>query len=244
MDIRIAGTRTEMGQQAASNIAAAIREQLQKKAHLRIVLAAAPSQSEMLSALITEPNIDWSRITAFHMDEYIGLPADAPQRFGNWLRKAIFDQIPLTAYYLIDPGDDPESACLQYAHHLAEAPIDLVLLGIGENGHLAFNDPPADFEDPLAVKVVELDNVCRQQQVDDGCFATIHDVPRKAISLTIPTLLSGHLLFCCVPGANKREAVKAMVEYPVSGEWPATALRTHPQCTVYLDSESSALLNR
>lgn len=244
MDIRIANTRAEMGRQAGSDIAAALCKGLQEKAHLRIVLAAAPSQSEMLSALIAEPDIDWSRITAFHMDEYIGLPSDAPQRFGNWLRTAIFDRVPFAAYHLIEPGEDPAAACQQYANKLAEATIDLVLLGIGTNGHLAFNDPPADLEDPLAVKEVELDKVCRQQQVDDDCFATIADVPRKAITLTVPTLLSGQRLFCCVPGANKSQAVKAMVEYPISGEWPATALRTHPHCTVYLDRDSSARLNR
>lgn len=244
MDIRIADTRTEMGQQAAADIAVAIRDRLNKKSHLRIVLAAAPSQSEMLSALIVEPGIDWRRITAFHMDEYIGLPATAPQRFANWLREAFFNHVPLAAYHLITPGDDPEAACQEYAHKLAEAPIDFVLLGIGANGHLAFNDPPADLEDPLAVKVVELDEVCRQQQVDDDCFRTLDEVPRKAISLTVPTLLSGQRLFCCVPGANKSTAVQAMVEYPISGEWPATALRTHPHCSVYLDRESSARLNR
>ena len=244
MDIRIANTRTEMGQQAAANIAAAIRDSLQKKPHLRIVFAAAPSQSAMLSALIAEPGIDWRRITAFHMDEYIGLPANAPQRFGNWLREAFFNHVPLAACHLIEPGDDAEAACREYAGKLAEAPIDFVLLGVGANGHLAFNDPPADLEDPLAVKVVELDEVCRQQQVDDDCFATLDEVPRTAISLTVPTLLRGHRLFCCVPGANKSAAVQAMVEYPISGEWPATALRTHPHCTVYLDRESSARLNQ
>lgn len=242
MDIRIASTRAEMGRQAGSDIAAAFRKDLQEKTHLRIVLAAAPSQSEMLSALITEPDIDWSRITAFHMDEYIGLPSAAPQRFGNWLRKAILDRVPLAGYHLIEPGEDPAAACQRYADKLAEAPIDFVLLGIGTNGHLAFNDPPADFHDPLAVKEVELDEVCRQQQVDDDCFATIADVPRKAISLTVPTLLSGERLFCCAPGVHKSKAVKAMVEYPISGEWPATALRAHPHCTVYLDRESSAQL--
>ncbi|QNI37359.1 glucosamine-6-phosphate deaminase [Edaphobacter albus] len=244
MDIRIADTRVEMGRLAASDIADALRKGLQQKSHLRIVLAAAPSQSEMLSALIAKPYIDWSRITAFHMDEYVGLPSDAPQRFGNWLRKVIFDRVPFAAYHLIEPGDDPAAASRQYASKLAEAPIDFVLLGIGANGHLAFNDPPANLEDPLAVKEVELDEICRQQQVDDDCFATISDVPRKAISLTVPTLLSGQRLFCCVPGANKSAAVKAMVEYPISGEWPATALRTHPHCTIYLDRESSARLNR
>jgi len=243
MDIRIANTRTEMGRQAAADIAAAIREGLQKKPHLRIVFAAAPSQSAMLSALIAEPGIDWRRITAFHMDEYIGLPSNAPQRFANWLREAFFNHVPLAACHLIEPGDDAEAACQEYARKLAEAPIDFVLLGIGTNGHLAFNDPPADLEDPLAVKVVELDEVCRQQQVDDACFATLDEVPRTAISLTVPTLLSGQRLFCCVPGANKSAAVQAMVEYPISGECPATALRTHPHCTVYLDRDSSARLN-
>jgi glucosamine-6-phosphate deaminase len=244
MDIHIAPTRKEMGRNAAADIATAIRSELQKKKHLRIVFAAAPSQSEMLAALIKEPGIDWNRITAFHMDEYIGLPIDAPQRFGNWLREAFFNHVPLAAYYLIEPGDDPKATCREYAHKLAEAPIDFVLLGVGANGHLAFNDPPADLEDPFFVKVVELDEVCRQQQVDDDCFATLGDVPRKAISLTVPTLLSGHRLFCCVPGANKSAAVKAMVEYPISGDWPATALRTHSNCIVHLDLDSSAGLKR
>jgi glucosamine-6-phosphate deaminase len=244
MDIHIAATRKEMGKKAAADIAAAIRTALQEKPHLQIIFAAAPSQSEMLSALMIERGIDWGRITAFHMDEYIGLSDNAPQRFGNWLRDAFFDHVPLADYYLIDPGDNPEVTCSEYARKLAEAPIDFVLLGIGANGHLAFNDPPADLEDPLAVKVVKLDEICRQQQVDDDCFAALDDVPTKAISLTVPTLLRGRRLFCCVPGANKSAAVRAMIEDRISGECPATALRTHPHCTVYLDRDSSARLNR
>jgi glucosamine-6-phosphate deaminase len=243
MDIHIATTRAELGREAATDIAEAIRAGLLAKRHLRIVFAAAPSQSEMLAALIQEPDIDWQRITAFHMDEYIGLPKDAPQRFATWLREAIFDRVPFANFHLIEPGDDPDETCREYARKLAEAPIDLVLLGVGANGHLAFNDPPADLSDPLAVKVVELDDVCRQQQVDDECFASFDEVPKKAISLTVPTLLSGHRLFCCVPGSNKSAAVRDMVESPVSGECPATALRKHPRCTVYLDRDSSARLN-
>ena len=206
-----------------------------------MILAAAPSQSEMLAALACEPGIDWHRVTAFHMDEYIDLPEHAPQRFGTWIKQAFFDHVPLAKIHLIKPGTDPEAACLSYALRLAEAPIDLVLLGIGTNGHLAFNDPPADLNDPLAVKLVELDHMCREQQVLDGCFATLDDVPRRAITLTIPTLLSGRELFCCVPGRHKSAAVKAMLESPISGACPATALRTHPRCTVYLDPESSSL---
>jgi glucosamine-6-phosphate deaminase len=177
------------------------------------------------------------------MDEYIDLPETAPQRFGTWLQRTFFDHVPAAKFHLINPGKgkDPSVVCQAYAAILAEAPIDLVLLGIGTNGHLAFNDPPADLNDPLAVKVVELDQMCREQQVLDGCFATLDNVPKRAITLAVPTLLAGHELFCCVPGLHKSEAVKAMMESPISGDCPATALRTHPQCTVYLDPESNSL---
>lgn len=242
MNIRIAATRQEMGWQAAADVAAELRRRLEMQTHVRMIFAAAPSQQEMLDALVRAPDIDWGRITAFHMDEYIGLPADAPQRFGMWLRSAIFDRVGFARVHLIDPSDDAEATCHSYAELLAEAPIDLVALGVGVNGHLAFNDPPADFEDPKEVKVVTLDEVCRQQQVDDGCFASIDDVPREAITLTVPTLLAARRLFCCIPGAGKQVAVHRMVHDPISGECPATALRTHPACTIYLDRESSTML--
>jgi len=244
MNIHIAANRLEMGKLAATDIANAIRVKLQIKPHLRIVFAAAPSQGEMLAALRLEPGIDWQRVIAFHMDEYIGLPEDAPQRFGNWLRDAFFDHVPLAGYHLIAPGADPEATCREYAKLLAEEPIDFVLLGIGANGHLAFNDPPANLNDPLAVKIVELDQVCRQQQVDDECFLALDRVPRKAITLTVPCLLRGEEMFCCVPGKNKAAAVRDMMEYPVSGQVPATALKMHPHCTVYLDPDSSSLLSQ
>jgi glucosamine-6-phosphate deaminase len=198
----------------------------------------------MLSALRLQPGIDWTRITAFHMDEYIGLAPDAPQRFGNWLRNEFFDHVPLASYHLIDPGSDTEATCRDYADKLADAPIDFVMLGIGANGHLAFNDPPADLDDPLSVKMVELDEVCRQQQVDDECFATLDQVPRSAITLTVPSLLRGEQLFCCVPGKNKAEAVRAMMESAIDGQVPATALKGHPRCKVYLDTDSSSLIAR
>ncbi len=241
MKVCLAQSRSELGKLAARDIGVALRKGLSEKPSLRMILAAAPSQSEMLAALACEPDIDWHRVTAFHMDEYLDLPDDAPQRFGTWLERAFFDHVPLAQVHLIKPGTDPEAACRVYASMLAEAPIDAVLLGVGTNGHLAFNDPPADLDDPLAVKVVELDQMCREQQVLDGCFAMLDDVPRRAITLTVPTLLGGRELFCCVPGRHKSAAVKAMMESPISGACPATALRKHPRCTVYLDRESSSL---
>lgn len=240
MKIEVATTRAELGRTAAHDIAAALREGLRRQHRLRLILAAAPSQADMLTELRAESGVDWERVTAFQMDEYIGLSKSAPQRFANWLQDQFVRHIPLGRFEAIDPSADPEAACIAYAALLAKAPIDVVLLGIGTNGHLAFNDPPADLHDPLAVKVVTLDEVCRQQQVLDGCFRTLEEVPQQAITLTIPTLLSGERLFCCVPGLHKRAAVQATLESPISGECPATALRLHPRCTLYLDAESNA----
>jgi glucosamine-6-phosphate deaminase len=241
MRVHIAETRVELGRLAARDIADALREGLRRKDYPRLILAAAPSQSEMLAALRCEPDIDWQRVTAFHMDEYIGLQEDAPQRFANWLKREFIDHLPSIRFEPINPRTDPEAACRAYSALLAEAPIDLVLLGIGTNGHLAFNDPPANLEDPLPVKVVALDQMCREQQVLVGCFSTLDDVPRRAITLTIPTLLAGRELFCCVPGRHKSTAVQAALESPISGDCPATALRTHPRCALYLDRESSSM---
>jgi glucosamine-6-phosphate deaminase len=239
MEVCLTTSRAQLGELAARDIGAAIRRALRRKAHVRMVLAAAPSQGEMLASLHQEPGIDWRRVTAFHMDEYIGLSETAPQRFGNWLKDAFFNHVTLADFHLINPAVNPEAACSAYASLLAEGPIDFVLLGIGTNGHLAFNDPPADLNDPLAVKVVELDAMCREQQVLDGCFVALEEVPKQAVTLTISALMRGHELFCCVPGRHKRAAVKSMMESPISGTCPATILRTHPQCTVYLDPESA-----
>jgi glucosamine-6-phosphate deaminase len=237
--ISISSSRQEMGRNAAADIAADLRSRLQTHPHARIIFAAAPSQSEMLASLVAQPGIDWSRVTAFHMDEYIGLAPDAPQRFGMWLRRAIFDQLPFAAVHLLDPGLDPEAAAAAYADKLAAAPIDIVCLGIGVNGHLAFNDPPANFNDPAAVKVVHLDDVCRRQQVDDGCFPNFESVPTRALTLTVPRLLAADRLYCCVPGAAKREAVRRALYDPIGPDCPATALRLHPHCHIYLDPESA-----
>ncbi len=244
MDIRYTLSRQELGLTAALDIAAELHSRLIRQAHVRMIFAAAPSQSEMLQHLVDQPGIDWSRITAFHMDEYLGLPTGTPQLFGEWLRAAIFDRLPFAAVHLIETGGDPALACRRYAELLHQAPVDLCLLGIGSNGHLAFNDPPADLNDPLPVKVVALTQECRQQQVDDACFSLIDDVPTQAITLTIPTLLAADRLFCCVPSALKARAVHSMVHDEINGASPATALRLHPNCTVYLDSDSAARLGQ
>ncbi|HTW45147.1 MAG TPA: glucosamine-6-phosphate deaminase [Acidobacteriaceae bacterium] len=238
--ISISSSRMDMGRKAASDVADELRRRLQSQPSVRMVFAAAPSQSEILAALVTQPGVDWPRVTAFHMDEYIGLAADASQRFGLWLRQAIFDKLPFAAVHLLDPGDDPEAAAAGYTRMLAEAPIDIVCLGIGVNGHLAFNDPPADLNDPKPVKVVHLDATCRQQQVDDGCFPTFDSVPTRALTLTIPRLLAADRLYCCVPGPMKREAVRRALHDPIGPDCPATALRLHPHCSLYLDPDSAS----
>ena len=232
-------TRAEMGTASASAIATDLRERLSRQSQVRMIFAAAPSQAETLRHLREEQGIDWDRVTAFHMDEYIDLPADAPQRFAHWLDEALFAHLPFAAVHHIVPEPDPTTAAETYAARLAGAPIDLVCLGIGVNGHIAFNDPPvADFHDPFDVKIVALDETCRQQQVDDQCFAHYGDVPEQALTLTIPRLLRADRLFCIVPGLVKRDAVRRTLYGPVATACPASILRQQAHCTLYLDAES------
>ncbi|WP_195908978.1 glucosamine-6-phosphate deaminase [Microlunatus sp. Gsoil 973] len=243
LDMRIYPDREQLGAAAAADIAEELRAVLGSQTSARMIFASAPSQGETLAALAEEPGIDWSKVTAFHMDEYLGLPQDAPQKFATWLREAFFDRVPMGAVHYID-ADGPETESADaYAALLQESPSDIVCLGIGVNGHIAFNDPPvADFNDPAAVKIVELDEKSRVQQVQDGLFATVDDVPKRAITLTVPSLLSGKRLFCMVPGALKADALRATASEPVSTAWPSTILRTHPRCTVYADEEAASLL--
>jgi glucosamine-6-phosphate deaminase len=231
-------SREAAGRGGASDVAAELRSRLSAQPEVRMIFAAAPSQAAMLDALARAPGIAWDRVVAFHMDEYIGLPPGAPQRFARWLDAHLFERLPFRHVHRIVPEPDPEAAARAYAAALAAAPIDAVCLGIGVNGHIAFNDPPiADFADPADVKVVELDEICRQQQVDDACFARLADVPRTAITLTVPRLLRAGKLFCMVPGASKRQAVRAALHGPISTRCPASILRTI-DCTLYLDVES------
>ena len=178
------------------------------------------------------------------MDEYIGLSADAPQGFGNFLKNAIFGRAPFKSVnYINISAPDAEKECERYAALLAANPTDIVVMGIGENGHIAFHDPPvADFADKKMVKPVQLDEVCRNQQVNDGCFATLNDVPKTAITLTVPTLFAGDYLFCIVPAKTKANAVRATIEGEIGEHCPATILRRHASAILYLDGDSSALL--
>lgn len=239
LKVRSFATREDMAQAAADDISESLRAALTKKQQVRMVFAAAPSQADTLAAVLARKDIDWARVTAFHMDEYIGLPESAPQRFALWLDEHVFSKAPFGEVVSIRPDPDPMAAAAAYAERLDEAPIDLVILGVGVNGHLAFNDPPvADFTDPQDVKVVELDNVCRQQQVDDGGFSSFEAVPTHAITLTIPRLLRAEALFCVVPDIAKRNAVQAMLHGPLATSCPASILRTQAHCTLYLDRES------
>ncbi len=244
LTVNIYETRDEMGKAAGADIKAKILELLSKKETINMIFAAAPSQNEVLASLAADPEIPWNRVNAFHMDEYIGLSADAPQGFGNFLKNAIFGRAPFKSVnYINISAPDAEKECERYAALLAANPTDIVVMGIGENGHIAFNDPPvADFADKKMVKPVQLDEVCRNQQVNDGCFATLNDVPKTAITLTVPTLFAGDYLFCIVPAKTKANAVRATIEDEIGEHCPATILRRHASAILYLDGDSSALL--
>ncbi|MDR6553073.1 glucosamine-6-phosphate deaminase [Paenibacillus qinlingensis] len=239
LQVNVYQNRKALGQAAGLDAATRIKSLLAEKAAVRIIFAAAPSQNEMLETLAQDEAIDWSRITVFHMDEYIGLSEEAPQRFGRFLTDRLFHLVNPGTVHLINSSNEAEDECRRYSALLEEAPIDVVCLGIGENGHIAFNDPPvADFADPLWIKRVELDDICLQQQVNDGCFDRIAEVPTHALTLTIPALMSGAHLFCSVPGVTKHQAVQRTLSGSISTECPSTILRRHPDCTMYLDLDS------
>lgn len=242
LQVRIFPDRLSLGAAAAAEAATYLTHAIANKGRAVACFAAAPSQSEFLSALVTDPSIDWQRVVAFQLDEYVGLPANAPQGFGNFLRAHLFDAVQPGILNLIGMTESlagAEARSDEYADLLLDSPPDLVCLGIGENGHLAFNDPPvADFDDPKLVKVVLLDTDCRQQQVNDGCFDSIEQVPTHAVTLTIPALLSGERLICVVPGRAKQPAVRATLEGPISTSCPASTLRSKSNCTLYLDTDS------
>lgn len=245
LKVKVFNTREEMGLHAAKEAVQTIQLLLSKKETVNIVFAAAPSQNDFLASLVANKDIDWKRVNAFHMDEYIGLEEDAPQGFGNFLRNAIFDLLPFgKVFYLYDGHLSAEENCRRYASILEEYPTDIVFMGIGENGHIAFNDPHvALFNDPAKVKIVDLDLPCRQQQVNDGCFSSLDEVPTHALTLTIPALMSAAHLFCMVPTFRKDIAVKLTVEGVINESCPATILRKHPSAILYLDKDSAGLLN-
>lgn len=244
LKVVVAANRQMVGEYSAANVSSLIKKLLLEKDELRIVFAAAPSQNEMLSELVNDKSIEWSKIVAFHMDEYIGLPAGSDKLFGVFLTEHIFSKVPFKAVHLINSQEpDSQKECNRYAALINEKPIDIVLMGIGENGHVAFNDPPvADFNDPLTVKVVVLEEKCKEQQVNDAGFKSIDDIPKTAYSLTVPALLSARYLIVVVPGIRKAEAVNATLSAEISEKCPATILRHHKDAVLYIDNDSASLL--
>lgn len=245
LTVRIYDDRLQLGADAAKMAAETVRRLLTQKDYVNIIFAAAPSQNEFLAALALEQNVDWRRIRAFHMDEYIGLPEGARQRFGSFLKEHFFDIVPLgETHYLLGDQKDPQAECRRYAELLLRFPADVVFMGIGENTHIAFNDPHvAHFNDPKMVKIVDLDQACREQQVHDGCFAKLEQVPEHALTLTVPALMKADHIFCMVPGKRKAQAVYHTLTDSVSERYPSTILRTHPSAILFIDRDSGALLS-
>ena len=243
--VEIFPDRKELGKKAGSDAARCLLHLLEKQDTVNIMFAAAPSQNETLAALISCKDIDWKRVNAFHMDEYAGIEAGNPASFRSFLNNAVFKKAGFGNVFLIDAeSDHPESVMERYSRLLEEHPLDICMLGVGENGHIAFNDPGvADFDDPERIKIVKLDDVCRMQQVHDGCFRSIDDVPRMAYTVTIPAIMQSKHLFCSVPSGTKAAAVRRMLDGPVDESCPATILRRGEYSRLYLDQESAKLLD-
>ena len=244
LTVKIMPNRKEMGEVSAKDIKDKIKELLSVKDEINMIFAAAPSQNDVLKSLVEDKTIEWNRVNAYHMDEYIGLDKDAPQGFGNFLKAHIFGLVPFKSVNYIDiTTTNPEQEAERYGKLLTENPTDIVVMGIGENGHIAFNDPPvADFNDSKVVKPVKLDEICRQQQVNDGCFKTISEVPTHAMTLTVPTLVSAPYLFCIVPAPTKANAVYETLNGSIDEHCPASILRKQDNAILYLDGDSSKLL--
>jgi glucosamine-6-phosphate deaminase len=243
LSVKLLENRAFMGELAATMVSEKINELLGTKQFVNMIFAAAPSQNEFLEALITK-DVDWGRINAFHMDEYLKLDANAPQSFGNFLRDRLFNKVTFrTVHYLDGNAQDAQQECLRYSNLLNHYKTDIVCMGIGENTHLAFNDPHvADFDDLVLVKVVDLDEQCRVQQVNDGCFNTVKDVPTHALTLTIPALFKSTYAYCMVPGENKAKAVYHTLNESISEKYPSTVLRKHPNAILFIDEKSGALI--
>jgi glucosamine-6-phosphate deaminase len=244
LNVSIFENRSQLGKDAAIQLANTIRNLHAQQEKVNIIFASAPSQNEFLQALIEDESIEWSRINAFHMDEYIGLDSNAPQNFGVFLKDRLFSKVPINqVFYLNGNATDPLQECERYAELLDKNPVDIVCMGIGENCHIAFNDPHvADFNDSLAVKIVDLDLTSRNQQVNDGCFATLDEVPETALTLTIPTLIKPATIFCMVPGANKAQAIAHTLQDEITELYPSTILRKHPNAWLFIDNDSAGKL--
>jgi glucosamine-6-phosphate deaminase len=245
MNIDISSGPVELGKQAGMDAAKLIKGAIVKKGHANIILATGTSQFETLNQLLSEPGIDWSKVTMFHLDEYIGLPITHPASFRKYLKERFISKVPsLNAAHLINGEGDAQAECARLGKLITENPIDVALVGIGENGHLAFNDPPADFETEAPYIVVGLDEACRMQQLGEGWFKSMEEVPQHAISMSVKQILKSKSIICSVPDKRKAMAVKNSIEQPVSNLYPATALQLHANCTCYLDIHSASLLSK
>lgn len=237
--IEIHPDRAAAGAAAAAEVADTIRAAQRETGGVRVLFASAPSQDEMLAALTEAPDIDWPMVTAFQLDEYLGIALDDARGFGHYLDHHLAKFVPLGRVHYIDGLADPGAECRRYAATLARAPIDVCCLGIGENGHLAFNDPPAArFDDPEPMRVVELSVASRRQQVHDGLWPALPVVPRRALTLTIPTLLAAQRIVCTVPGRAKRAALRRALHGPIDAACPASVLRTHPDAVLITDADA------
>lgn len=242
LNVYVYGSRQQMGSAAATAVAAEIRRLISERDRAVGIFASAPSQNEFLDELVESPDIEWTRVVGFHLDEYLGMGEEAPQSFRRFLIDRLVKRVPIAEFHgLRGEAANPQAVCANYAALLKARAPDFAVLGIGENGHLAFIDPPVcDFNDAEAVRVVELDLDCRNQQVHDGAFGSIDEVPRHAISLTIPTIIACSRLFVIVPGARKQEAVRNTIVGEIAPACPASILRTHPDAHLFLDRDSAA----
>jgi glucosamine-6-phosphate deaminase len=244
MKITIHQTAEELARTAAATGADLIAEAINARGEANIIVATGASQIGMLAHLV-KADLDWSKVTAFHLDEYIGLPLEHPASFRKYLKERFVDRVPLKQFHYVDgEGDPPEAECRRVGTILREHPVDVAFIGIGENGHLAFNDPPADFEIRDPYLVVSLDLVCRTQQFKEGWFRSLEEVPATAISMSVRQIMESRSLICTVPGKQKAGAVRCALEGPVTPECPASILQEHPDVSTFLDGDSSSLIRR
>jgi glucosamine-6-phosphate deaminase len=242
MTIKVFSSKAALAEAAANHAAATIRDAISHRGQARIIAATGASQFDFLEALTKTPDIDWGKVEMFHLDEYVGMSDQAPASFCRYLRERLIDKVGLKNYHLLDGLEAPATVIERVTAEIRKAPIDIAFAGVGENGHLAFNDPPADFNTEAAYMVVNLDEDCRKQQLGEGWFPTLADVPRQALSMTIKQLMKSEQILCIAPDARKAKAIKACFNGEVSPMAPASILQRHPDATVYLDKESSALL--
>jgi len=242
--VAVYATKEALGQEAARIASAAIQRVIQEKGSARLMFSAANSQLDMIANLTSDAEIDWDLVEIFHVDEYAGLPLSHGESFGGWVKRNLADVVhPRKAHYIMGNAPDLAGECGRYARLLSERPIDVSFLGIGENGHIGFNDPHvADFVDPEIVKVVTLDEKCRMQQVAEGHWPDFESVPKQGFAVTCPALVNASHIICCVPGSRKAEAVRNTLEGPISETCPASLIRTHPDARLYLDADSAAML--